>query len=90
MNNIGASITLTVKCHVHGKKQKCTLQAPAAQKDYALHFNAVDCNDHDSSDYTTSICTNHCYLLLFYGYLTKLSIFIYQCVCIGKDQHWSK
>ncbi len=81
-NNIGASSNLTVKRHVRGKKQRCTLQAPAAQKDYALHFNAVDRNDRDSSDYTTSIRTNRWYLRLFFWVLDRVVHVLFVIVCV--------
>ncbi len=49
-----------------GKKKRIVLKAPASQKDYVTYFSAVDRNDQDSSDYSTSIRTNHWYLRLVF------------------------
>jgi hypothetical protein len=41
------------------------IDSPGARDDYAEFFNAVDRNDRDSSDYSTSIRTNRYYLRIF-------------------------
>ncbi len=63
---LGTSSALTIKHHMKGNKKHVVLQAPASQKDCVKYFSAVDCNDRDSSEYLTSICTNCWYLRLVF------------------------
>ena len=44
-----------MKRSVKGKRQRDTLDGPHAQADYITYFNAVDRNDCDRDDYSTSI-----------------------------------
>ena len=73
-SEVGASSGHFVTRRTKGKKDHSILPAPKAQLDYAKHFNAVDKNDRDSSDFTTSIRTNRWYLRVFFGYLIVLFI----------------
>jgi DNA polymerase III epsilon subunit-like protein len=44
------------------QRTRDTIAAPRAQADYVANYNAVDRNDRDSADYSTTICTNRYYL----------------------------
>jgi hypothetical protein len=57
------------------------IDAPQAQQDYMKYFNAVDCNDRDSADYLTFICTNHYYLHIFCWILDRVNRVLYVVVC---------
>ena len=61
------SNTNTVMCHVKGKIRRVKLAAPNVQPKYVSHFNAVDQNDHDSADYTHSMCSNPYFLQISFG-----------------------
>ena len=86
-NLVGATESVTVKRHVKNKKQRVTLQAPQSQHDYAKHFNAVDRNDRDSSDNTTTMRTNRWYLRLFFWVLDRVVhvVFVVACFCVKYD-----
>jgi hypothetical protein len=49
-----------------GKRTRDTIAAPRAQADYVANSNAVDRNDWDSVDYSTTIHRNRYYLRIFY------------------------
>ncbi len=71
------------------------MNAPQSQKDYAANFNAVDRNDRDSADYTTSISTHHWYLRLFFWVSDHVVHVVYVVVCyLYKDsvgaKEWKK
>ena len=55
-----------MKRHTKGKRKRVRLAAPAIQQEYMKHFNAVDRNGRDSSDYTCSITTHRWYLHIFW------------------------
>ena len=55
---VGRSDGMTVQRHVRGKRMRDTITAPRAQADYVANYNAVDRNDRDSADYSTTIRTN--------------------------------
>jgi len=38
------------------------INGPRAQAEYVAHFNAIDCNDHDGADWSTTIRTAKYYL----------------------------
>ena len=61
---VGYSDGLSVKRHVKGKKGRVEIDGPKAQLEYVKYFNAVDRNDRDSADYSTSIRTNRYYLCI--------------------------
>ena len=64
-NEVGFSDGMTVKRHTKKRERRDTIDAPRAQQDYSQFFNAVDRNDRDSSDYSTTIRTNRYYLRIF-------------------------
>jgi hypothetical protein len=64
-NEVGFSDGSTVKRHTRRKATRDTIDSPRARDDYAEFFNAVDRNDRDSYDYSTSIRTNRYYLRIF-------------------------
>ncbi len=57
-NKVGASYGHMVHWRERGSNASWLIDAPQAQQDYIKYFNAVDCNDQDSADYSTSICIN--------------------------------
>jgi hypothetical protein len=69
--------------------------APNSHKWYAKNYNAVDRNDHDSADYSTTICTLHYYLHIICWALDRVVHTCYVVVCalaaagIG-DSEWDK
>ncbi len=64
-NKVGWSDGMTVQRCVRGKSMRDTIAAPRAQADYVANYNAVDRNDRDSEDYSTTIRTNQYYLRIF-------------------------
>jgi len=70
-----------VRRHVKGQKQRVHLSAPIVQREYAKHFNAVDRNDRDSSDYTCSIRTARWYLRIFFWLLDRVVLSLFIIVC---------
>ena len=64
-NRVGCSSGIVVKRHVKGQKLRNELDGCMAQQDYIQYFNAVDRNDRDSADYSTTIRTNRYYLRIF-------------------------
>ena len=65
---VGPSQGHIVKRYIKGKSKKLEIAGPMVQQKYSENFNAVDRNDRDSADYTTSIKTNRWYLRIFFGY----------------------
>ena len=57
------------------------IRAPHAQQTYVEFFNAVDRNDRDSADYSTSICTNCYYIRIFCWALDCVIHVCYVIVC---------
>jgi len=45
------------------------------------NYNAVDRNDRDSADYSTTICTNRYYLRIFFWALDRVIHAVYIVVC---------
>ena len=80
----------TVKRHVKGKKKRVELNAPPIQVDYATYFNAVDINDHDSADYSTSIRTNRWYLRVFLWLVDRVVFSCYLILCHCNKSEWKK
>ena len=91
---MGHSDVLKVKRHVKGENSRDTIDGTHAQKDYVTYFNAVDRNDRDSADYSTSIRTARYYLRIFFWILDRAVHATYVVVCyllhlpIGKE--WKK
>jgi hypothetical protein len=85
--DIGASSGHFVRRSVRGVRGRKTLKAPRSQKNYAENFNAVDRNDRDSSDYTTSIRTNRWYLRVLFWLLDRIDHLLYVIViyCANND-----
>ena len=54
-NEAGFSNGISVQRHVKGQVTREVVEGPRAQKDYITFFNAVDRNDCDSSDWSTTI-----------------------------------
>jgi len=94
-NAVGSSSELSLLRHVKGKPVNICIDGPRARQDYAKYFNAVDRNDRDSADYSTSIRTNRSYILIFCWVLdravcTCFAVVLY-CVNFGiaRDE-WKK
>jgi hypothetical protein len=94
-NKVGASHGLTVKRHTKRRAQRETLAAPRAQRDYVNYFNAVDRNDRDSADYSTTIKTCRYYIRIFCWILDRVVHTIFVCIItlvkfgIGKPE-WKR
>eukprot|EP00956_Cyclotella_meneghiniana_P022924 scaffold43919_cov42-Cyclotella_meneghiniana.AAC.1 len=79
-NEIGFSDGMSVKRHTKKRAKRDTIEAPRAQQDYSQFFNAVDRNDRDSSDYSTTIRTNRYYLRIFCWALDRIIHALYVIV----------
>jgi hypothetical protein len=66
---------------VRGEKCPETVPGPRAQADYVQNFNAVDRNDQDSVDYSTTIHTNCYYIQIFCWALDRVIHATYVIVC---------
>jgi hypothetical protein len=98
-NTIGRSSDNYVRRHVCGITGRQVIHAPFSQKHYREYFNAVDINDRDSADYSTSIRTitiRYCYYIrLLCWSLDRVIHTLYVIVCecakagIGKPE-WKK
>lgn len=72
---------MTVQRRIRGKRTRDTISAPRAQADYVANYNAVDRNDRDSADYSTTIRTNRYYLRIFCWALDRVIHAVYVVVC---------
>ncbi len=72
---------MTVQRCVWGKHTRDTIAAPCAQADYVANYNAVDRNDQDSVDYSSTIRTNQYYLRSFCWALDRAIHAAYAVVC---------
>jgi len=70
--DVGSSVGLAVMRHVKGNKLRVCIGGPRARALYAKYFNAVDQNDRDSADYSTSIRTNRYYIRIFCWVLDRV------------------
>jgi len=61
-SSVGFSNGLSVKRHVRGKKDREIISGVRAQQEYSKWYNAVDRNDRDSADYSTTIRTCRYYI----------------------------
>ena len=84
-NNVGPTSGLSVRRSSKGKAERDTINSPRAQKDYVEFFNAVDKNDRDSADWSTSIRTNRYYLRIFCWALDRVVHTTYVIVCALSD-----
>eukprot|EP00956_Cyclotella_meneghiniana_P044563 scaffold323191_cov89-Cyclotella_meneghiniana.AAC.1 len=86
---IPAKPFMSIAHHLEGSGQqgRTTFAAPNAQRDYARHFNAVDRNDRDSADYTTSLRTNRWYLRVFFWLLDRVvhQLYVIIIYCARND-----
>ena len=80
-NKVGRSDNMTVQRRIRGKRTRDTISAPRAQADYVANYNAVDRNDRDSADYSTTIRTNRYYLRIFCWALDRVIHAVYVVVC---------
>ena len=80
-DSVGFSEGLTVKRHTGKRAERDTIDAPLAQAKYVKYFNAVDRNDRDSADYSTTIRTNRYYLRIFCWALDRAIHCTYVVVC---------
>ena len=73
-NTVGSSkkLNLSVKRSVKGAKTRAEFAAPMAQADYVQHFDAIDRQDRDSADWSTSIRTDRYYLRIFFWLLDRV------------------
>ncbi len=55
-NRVRWSEGMSVQRCIQGKQMRDTISAPQAQADYTANYNAIDRNDRDSADYSTTIC----------------------------------
>jgi hypothetical protein len=86
-NTIGRSYDNYVRRHVRGQQNRNVIPAPFSQKHYREFFNAVDINDRDSADYSTSICTNRYYLRMLCWSLDRVvhTCYVVVCECAKAD-----
>jgi hypothetical protein len=80
-NTIGRSTDNFVRRHVRGIRGRQVIRAPLAQKHYREYFNAVDMNDRDSADYSTSIRTIRYYIRLLCWSLDRVIHTLYVIIC---------
>jgi hypothetical protein len=80
-SEIGFSDGFLVRRHRREKKERDIIVGVRAQSEYVKCYNAVDRNDRDSADYSTSIRTNRYYLRIFCWGLDRVIHCEYQIVC---------
>ena len=73
-----------------GKDRRGRIDGPRTQAEYREHFNAVDRNDRDSSDFSTSIRTNRYYIRLLCWCLDRVVHTVYVVVCWCADSQGLK
>ncbi len=78
---MGQSDGMSFQRRVRGKRTCDTIAAPRAQADYVSNYNAMDRNDQDSADYSTTIRTNQYYLRIFCWTLDRVIHAVYVVVC---------
>lgn len=91
-HKVGHSDDVKVKRHVKGKKGRIELQGTESQKDYSQYFNAVDRNDRDSAENSTSIRTSRWYLRLFFWLLDRCvhSVYLVATALQDEIQEWKQ
>ncbi len=76
---------MTVQRRVRGKCTRDTIAARRAQVDYVANYNAIDRNDRDSADYSTTLRTNRYYLRIFCWALDRvITLYMLLCVFLSK------
>ena len=92
---VGPTSNNTVKRHHKGKYSRLDITAPIVGRKYSESMGAVDKNDRDSADYSTSIRTNRYYLRIFCWVLDRVVYTVYVvvifCACCGiGDPNWKR
>lgn len=80
-SSVGFSHGMTVKHHSCKRAKRDTIAGPRAQAEFVLYFNAIEVNERDSTDYSTTIRTNWYYLCIFTWSLDHLRHYEYVIVC---------
>ena len=80
-SSIGFSNGVSVRRHTRGKREREIIDGVRVQAEYVKWFNAVDRNDRDSADYSTSIRTNRYYIRIFCWALDRAVHCLY-CVVV--------
>jgi hypothetical protein len=80
-NKVGHSVGHTVSRRVKGKKHPDKIPGLRVHADYVENFNALDRNDRDSANYSTTICTNCYYIQIFCWALDRVIHAVYVIVC---------
>jgi hypothetical protein len=80
-SKVGRSNGMTVQRHFRGKCTCDTIADPHAQADYIANYTAIDRNDWDSVDYSSTIHTNRYYLKIFCWALDRVIHAAYTVVC---------
>ena len=94
-NDVGFSDGMVVKRHSRGKRSRDTIASPRAQTWYVKFYSAVDKNDRDSADWSSTIKTSRYYLRIFFWGLDRVVHTLYVVVCylagagIGPEE-WKK
>ena len=91
-NDVGSSNRLAARRHKKGKEVRDVFAGPKAQKDYVDHFNAVDRNDRDRADYSTTIRTIRYYIRIFWWTLDRVvhATYITVCYLVWVNVDWAK
>ena len=94
-SKVGFSDGMSVSRHVKGKAGRIVIDGPRAQAEYVKYFNAVDRNDRDSADYSTSIRTNRYYLRIKCWVLDRVvhtcyAVVLYSVALNIHKQGWEK
>ena len=76
-----ASVGFSVQRHIKGVAGRITLAGVRAQAAYVQFFAAVDRNDRDSADYSTSFRSNRYYLRIFCWALDRV-IHVLFCIVV--------
>ena len=84
-SQVGYSDGLSVKRHIKGKLGRVKIDGCRAQAEYVKYFNAVDRNDRDSADYSTSIRTIRYYLRIICWALDRVihACFVVVVYCVS-------
>ena len=78
---VGYSEGLTVKRSTKKRKRRESIATPRAQQTYSKKFNAVDKNDRDAADWSTTIRTIRYYLRMFCWILDRVVHACFAIVC---------
>jgi hypothetical protein len=94
-NTIGRSKEDYVHRHVRGQRERQKIRVPQSQKQHRTYFNAVDCNDRDSADWSTTIRTTRYYIRILCWGLDRVihTCYVIICECAKGDigpPEWKK